>query len=68
MTTIVESGPSLSATELEALEKTIGASFPLTYREFLLSKNGGRPEPDGIEVQGFNETDVQILFGLGRRF
>ena len=68
MTTIVESGPSVSATELEALEKKIGAPFPLSYREFLLSKNGGRPEPDGIEVPGFDETDVQILFGLGRRF
>ena len=63
---ISDNGPQISEIEIIALEEKIGAEIPDEYRGFLLSNNGGRPEPDGVEVPGYDETDVQILFGLGR--
>ena len=63
---IVDLGPPISVVDVVALENKIGATLPNDYREFLLSNNGGRPEPDGVRVLGYDETDVQILFGVGR--
>lgn len=37
---------------LKAFEKRIGSVLPDEYREFLATKNGGRPNPDCVEVPG----------------
>lgn len=42
---IVESGPPVDKVSIESIEKKLGAKLPNTYREFLLTHNGGRPEP-----------------------
>lgn len=63
---ILDIGPSVAEMDIVVLEMKLNAKLPDDYREFLLSKNGGRPEPDGVEVPGYDETDVQILFGMDR--
>jgi cell wall assembly regulator SMI1 len=42
---IDESEASISASELEAIEKKLGIHLPDQYRSFLLVHNGGRPTP-----------------------
>jgi SMI1 / KNR4 family (SUKH-1) len=36
-------GQPASSDEISSLEKGLGVTFSVTYREFLLSSNGGRP-------------------------
>ena len=66
LATIDSPGPALSEADLESLEAKLGVVLPVAYRQFLMTHNGGRPEPDGVDVPGYDETDVQVLFGLGR--
>lgn len=67
MTTIEDQGPRLSTADVSSMEAKLGLTLPDSYRRFLLANNGGVPEPDTIDVQGFNEspTDVQEFFGVG---
>jgi hypothetical protein len=68
MVTIRDGGPSASESDIARFEELLGSALPEEYRSFLLHSNGGRPEPDTIDVPGLVEspTDVQVLFGLGR--
>jgi hypothetical protein len=43
---ILEQGSKISDNEIRELEDTLGYSLPNDYRTFLLTYNGGRPEPD----------------------
>lgn len=67
MIRISSPGCVLSEVEVEGLEATLGSTLPEPYREFLLAYNGGRPVPDGIVIPGYDETDVQVIFGVGRQ-
>lgn len=60
--------PAGTATEqdLAALERSLGTSLPLGYREFLASTNGGRPGVPAISP-GFGFLADQSFFGFGRR-
>lgn len=68
MVAILERGPALRAAQIDGIEIQLGASLPSDYRNFLLQNNGGRPQPDVIDVSSLpgTPTDVQILFGVGR--
>lgn len=58
-----------AATEAQVakLEKRLAVSLPKDYREFLLTQNGGEPEPDHVEMPVFSEQDsrpVGFIYGL----
>ena len=67
MVAMKEHGPALGEEQIATLERQIGWSLPQTYRFFLMKNNGGRPEPDVIEVDGLRgtPTDLQVFFGIG---
>lgn len=54
-------GPT-SETQLVEFEKYIGHQLPIDYRQFLLSHNGGKPEPDAfLFVNEFDEQEEDIV-------
>jgi cell wall assembly regulator SMI1 len=67
---IRENGPPLKEETVSAFERLIGAKLPSDYRQFLVTHNGGRPEPDTIEIQEFpaSPTNIQVFFGFDRQF
>lgn len=67
MVSMKEQGLALSEEQITLLEEKIAWSLPMTYRHFLMKNNGGRPEPDVIDVAGLPETptDLQVFFGIG---
>lgn len=48
--TIHEGQGPLAEADVQAAEQALGVKFPPDYREFLLSVNGGYPEPDGVRI------------------
>ncbi len=53
--------------QVSELEKSLGCKLPIEYRNFLLSINGGRPNPDCVKVPGVPYIDnvgVGALFHL----
>ena len=68
MTSIENSGPRLSESDISKLEMRLGVTLPEQYRQFLLDFNGGSPTPDTVKVEGLPgaSADVQIFFGIGR--
>ena len=61
------SGPPLTETSLRNLELRIGIKLPKSYRTFLLSHNGGVPEPAMFPIQGFANNpfdEIQEFFPL----
>lgn len=53
--------------QISELEKSLGCKLPIEYRNFLLSANGGRPNPDCVRVPGVPYIDnvgVGTLFHL----
>ncbi len=53
--------------QVSELEQSLGCKLPLEYRNFLLSSNGGRPNPDCVRVPGVPYIDnvgVGTLFHL----
>lgn len=50
---IDNTGPTITASDLEALEQRLGAPLPSDYAAFLLRYNGGSPTPDGVPVEGW---------------
>lgn len=56
-------GPTTEA-EIAQFETQIGHRLPDDYREFLLTHNGGRPEPDAftLTIWGHAEEDVVMCF------
>lgn len=66
---IVRAKGAKQATEsqIKSLEKQIGGPLPDEYRQFLLTANGGRPNPDCVAVPGMAGIDnvgVGALFHL----
>ena len=61
---IKDQGPKLSGQDIDSAEHDFGISFPKSYRRFLLEHNGGRPDPDTIDIPGHPQspTDVQVFF------
>lgn len=66
MANMQQVGPSLSISDIEALERRIGRSLPSDYASFLLASNGGAPSPNIVDIIGFGQspTDVQVIFGI----
>src|SRR5215207_8917795 len=69
-TSIERPGPTVTQADISRLELRLGASFPNSYRKFLMDFNGGIPTPDTIDVPGHPEspTDVHVLFSIDRPF
>lgn len=58
------SGPKLTQTDIEHVERTLNWRLPPPYRRFLLEINGGDPSPNIVNFQGQGDqaTNVQQLF------
>lgn len=56
-------GPTTEA-EISKFEKQVGHRLPDDYRNFLLTHNGGRPQPDAftLNIWGHSEEDVVMCF------
>ena len=55
----------LSEQTLVDFEQKIGYSLPEEYRQFLLTHNGGQPEPDGLLINDFlGDTVIRNFYGL----
>lgn len=53
--------------QIKAFEKKIGCELPEEYRSFLMTVNGGQPNPDCVRVpgvEGFDNVGVGVLFHL----
>lgn len=60
-------GSPLTAVQIRALERKLGASLPEDYKQFLRETNGGRPPETALCVPvAEEEVLVDFLFGLGR--
>lgn len=65
---ILEANGPLEETQIKALERRLGKSFPESYRKFLTTYNGGHPQPhifDYILKDGRNWTGgVRMFWGI----
>jgi hypothetical protein len=63
---ITESGHAISTTEIEEFERVVNWKLPVSYREFLVLYNGGRPDPDVVDIENFDAspTDLQLFLGI----
>lgn len=58
--TFSESGKSVTEKDIAALEQRLGISLPDEYRQFILTWNGGQPEPNAFPIQD-NPRDTHGL-------
>lgn len=68
MISILEAPGGASEAQVTNFEQEIGHLLPSTYRVFLLSYNGGYPEPDVFPIADFHRDTHGLLdrfFGLG---
>ncbi|MDI1484137.1 SMI1/KNR4 family protein [Polyangium sp. y55x31] len=65
---IKDRGEPLSEQSLQELEEKLGVRLPEPYRRFLQEYNGGRPEPDVLDIAGapFGGASVRMFFGVGK--
>jgi hypothetical protein len=70
MIRMTEQGPPINELQMAQVSKTLGATFAQDYKFFLLQNNGGRPDPDIVDIEGLpgSPTDVKIFFGIGRKY
>ena len=63
---ITKQGPTINEQEVKDFEQLIGYSLPTDYRRFLLTNNGGKPNPDFFDVPGwrYKESFVTDLKGI----
>ncbi|HEX5749531.1 MAG TPA: SMI1/KNR4 family protein [Archangium sp.] len=62
-----EGGPPLNEEELRSFEIKNGFTFPVAYKAFLLTTNGGRPERDLFAITGLANNPfgrIHFFFGL----
>lgn len=59
MRTIIQSFGTITSSELESFEKKFSIKLPKSYKDFLLSSNGGCPEPDTFVFE--DESDGSIV-------
>ena len=66
MVTVFEQGKPITSEDIEQTEAKLGIPIPEPYRTFLLNNNGGRPEPDGLDIDGLSgdETAVRSFFAV----
>lgn len=66
MLKIITTNPPTNNGAILKLEANIGKSLPTPYRAFLLSHNGGTPEPDTIDIDAapIKATDIQVFHGI----
>jgi hypothetical protein len=62
---IVERGPVIGETEIDAFEARIGWKLPADYRKFMLASNGGRPGPHVIREDRVGELRIARFFSIG---
>ena len=63
----IEAGPKILPSNVAVLEQHYGVCLPAAYREFLLARNGGRPERDLFPVPGCQASPVarvHFFFGI----
>ncbi len=60
--TISESYPPLSEEDVSQFERELGIDLPDDYRQFLLTHNGGRPEPEVFPVEGDPDASMVDWF------
>ncbi|WP_170229723.1 SMI1/KNR4 family protein [Polyangium fumosum] len=67
---IHDRGEPLSEQSLQELEEKLGVRLPAPYRRFLQEYNGGRPEPDVLDIAGapFGTVGVREFFGVGKDY
>jgi hypothetical protein len=70
MTRIDEAPGGASEDEVERIEQALaGGRLPEDYRRFLLTHNGGSPEPAGFVLAGppgpYQDSEVQWFLGIG---
>ncbi len=65
---IKDRGAPLSEQALQELEEKLGVRLPEPYRRFLQEYNGGRPNPNILDIAGapFGGADVNGFFSVGR--
>jgi cell wall assembly regulator SMI1 len=70
MIQITTTNRQLEAKELARIEDKMGRPLPEVYRAFLLTHNGGQPEPDTIDIPEahFSPTNVDVFYGLDDKF
>lgn len=63
---MTDCGPPIASADVEAFEREIGYTLPEDYRAFLLKFNGGKPEPDTIDIpkEGIVASDISSFHGL----
>jgi cell wall assembly regulator SMI1 len=49
--------------QVRALEKSLKIRLPQDYRSFLLQNNGGKPDPDGFDVETINGPKANSRVG-----
>ena len=58
---VLDAGELLSEQEIASVESQLGFSLPGDYRNFLLSHNGGRPEPRGFAIESDKPNDRSVV-------
>lgn len=61
-------GPEINDLDLKMIEDKFGINLPKEYREFLISRNGGQPDPDSlpiIENGKLSDVAVRQFFKIG---
>jgi len=64
---ISNSGPAVSIEQLASVERQLGFALPKAYRTFLLSNNGGRPNPGFFPIKRDDRPfdHLQLFFTIG---
>ncbi|MBN56850.1 SMI1/KNR4 family protein [Thalassolituus sp. UBA3500] len=64
MLQIDSSYEQLKRTDIKEAERELSVEFPPEYIEFLMRRNGGRPFPDGVRVNGEHFDFVGFLYAI----
>lgn len=68
MINTISGGPHISAIDIDHFEKRHGIKLPEDYKQFLLQRNGGRPERDIFYVPGCKaspDARIHLFCGIG---
>ena len=56
--------------QLDDVERKYGLTLPVDYKSFLIEVNGGRPDPSGFPIVGFENNpfgNISAFFGVRAR-
>jgi SMI1 / KNR4 family (SUKH-1) len=68
---IIEAYPATTREAVENFESKLGFYLPEIYKQFLIEKNGGRPEEKQFQIFGLDNNPygaIQVFFGIGAPF